>query len=346
MSDTIRSIGAQMATMMYNLSQGANLPAGTRDLMRDMHQRWDAAVSADKAPPPQPHVVGSNAADAYVAEQGIEHSGGLIERAFEAGATWALPQISDEAIGTIWTAAMTAAVNILVKRQNDLNDDDGPLPVLNEQGDCINALKKWMHVDEVYLYELRHMLGATNEPCDCCESIRRAESDLAGFEDDHQERVDQFAVIGADWAEPDYATPYAPPPTENVVGYQDRVAAAHDALFHDDPTDVAERVARFLEEAMEAAQAFGMTLDDVRMQADYTFNRPAGEPAKEIGAALLTLTSLCVVAGYDVMACGEADLEKLQRPETIARIRAKRATRHGRGPLPGFDPSASAEVEG
>jgi hypothetical protein len=61
MSDTIRSIGAQMATMMYNLSQGANLPAETRDLMRDMHQRWDAAVSADKAPPPQSLLVGSEA---------------------------------------------------------------------------------------------------------------------------------------------------------------------------------------------------------------------------------------------------------------------------------------------
>lgn len=49
MSDTILSIGGQMATMMYNLSQGANLPAGTRDLMRDMHQRWDAAISADSS---------------------------------------------------------------------------------------------------------------------------------------------------------------------------------------------------------------------------------------------------------------------------------------------------------
>ncbi|ANL02639.1 hypothetical protein [Rhizobium phage RHEph18] len=39
------------------------------------------------APSPTPHVRG--AADAYVAEQGIEHSGGIIERAFEAGALWA-----------------------------------------------------------------------------------------------------------------------------------------------------------------------------------------------------------------------------------------------------------------
>jgi hypothetical protein len=124
-------------------------------------------------------------------------------------------------------------------------------------------------------------------------------------------------------------------------GYQHRVAAAHYALFHDDPTDTAERLARYAEETNEVLQAFGMSREDMHRLVDYTWDRPAGEPAKEIGAALLTLTSLCVVAGYDVMACGEADLEKLQRPETIARIRAKRATRHGRGPLPGFDPAAA-----
>lgn len=123
--------------------------------------------------------------------------------------------------------------------------------------------------------------------------------------------------------------------------YQTRVSAAHHALFHDDPTDVAERCARFFEEAAETAQAFGMTGDEARQLIDYTFSRPAGEPAKEIGAAALTLASLCVTAGYDMMVCAEADLEKLQRPETIARIRAKRATRHGRGPLPGLDPTPS-----
>ena len=121
--------------------------------------------------------------------------------------------------------------------------------------------------------------------------------------------------------------------------YQDRVAQAHHALFHDDPTDVSERLARFFEEAAETCQALGMTHDDASKLLAYTFSRPVGDPAKEIGSAKLTLASLCVVAGYDMDACGEADLEKLQRPETIARIRAKRATRHGRGPLPGFDPT-------
>lgn len=129
------------------------------------------------------------------------------------------------------------------------------------------------------------------------------------------------------------------------VGYQDRVAAAHHALFHDDPTDIAERVARFFEEATETCQAFGLDFADAHQLVNYTYDRPVGEPAKEIGAAMLTLTSLCVVAGYNLMECAEADLEKLQRPETIARIRAKRSTRHGRGPLPGIDPALAQPGE-
>ncbi|MEI2299304.1 hypothetical protein [Ensifer sp. MJa1] len=132
----------------------------------------------------------------------------------------------------------------------------------------------------------------------------------------------------------------------DTANYQGRVADAHHALFHDDPTDVAERLARFMEEANETCQALGMTREDAHRLVDYTYDRPAGEPAKEIGSAMLTLTSLCVVAGYDLMSCAEADLEKLQRPETIDRIRVKRSTRHGRGPLPGFDPSSPGKDGG
>lgn len=125
--------------------------------------------------------------------------------------------------------------------------------------------------------------------------------------------------------------------------FQLRVSVAHHALFHDDPTDVAERRARYFEESGETVQAFGMTEDEAITLVRYTWSRPAGEPRKEIGAAALTLASLCVVAGHDMMECAEADLEKLQRPETIERIRAKRATRHGRGPLPGFDPASTSK---
>lgn len=130
------------------------------------------------------------------------------------------------------------------------------------------------------------------------------------------------------------ASPATPPST----AFQERVAAAHGALFDGDPTDLAERRDRFGEEANEVQQALGQTREAAHQLVDYTYDRPAGEPKTEIGAAALTLASLCVIGGWDMMECAEADLEKLQRPETIARIRAKRATRHGRGPLPGLSP--------
>jgi hypothetical protein len=87
---------------------------------------------------------------------------------------------SDADIATVWRAAMTAACNVIIKRQNDLNDEDGPTEVLNEQGQCIHALKKWIEPDEVYLEELREILGyqRTGLP----ERIKRAETRVAELE--------------------------------------------------------------------------------------------------------------------------------------------------------------------
>jgi hypothetical protein len=138
----------------------------------------------------------------------------------------------------------------------------------------------------------------------------------------------------------DRRTAIAPTPAPISMGYQDRVAAVHRPLFDGDPTDIAERRDRNFEEGIETAQAFGMTREEAIALVEYTFSRPVGDPMKELGSQILTAFSLAVEAGIDAMAAAEADLEKLQRPETIARIRAKRATRHGRGPLPGLDPTA------
>ncbi|MBN9459003.1 MAG: hypothetical protein J0I54_20415 [Bosea sp.] len=129
-----------------------------------------------------------------------------------------------------------------------------------------------------------------------------------------------------------------------VASYPSRVAQACAVLFDGDPTDVAERRDRFAEEANEVCQAFGMTREEAHALVDYTYGRPVGEPGKEIGAAMTSLTSLANEAGYGLMECAEADLANLIRPETIARIRAKRATRHGRGPLPGLSTPAEAEA--
>lgn len=132
---------------------------------------------------------------------------------------------------------------------------------------------------------------------------------------------------------------------ENKQSFQDRLAEVHVALFDGDPTDIEERRARFFEEAGETVQAFGMTEDEAVDLVRYTWSRPVGEPEKEVGAAFVTLTSLCILAGISASDCAERDLEKLSKPETIARIRAKRSTRHGRGPLPGLDPSPAPQPQ-
>lgn len=156
--------------------------------------------------------------------------------------------------------------------------------------------------------------------------------------------ADTWIEAGAIWSEnPDQrkaaheALRTAPAPEWQGMAFQDRVEEAHVALFHDDPTDLAERRDRFYEEATETVQALDMTEDEAHQLVSYTFNRAPGDVRKEIGAAALTLASLCVVGGWDMMACAEADLAALVTPEKIAKVRAKRATRHGRGPLPGID---------
>ena len=47
-------------------------------------------MSGEKTPAPRTHSRVAYAAGAYVDEQGIQYSGGIVERAFEAGALWAL----------------------------------------------------------------------------------------------------------------------------------------------------------------------------------------------------------------------------------------------------------------
>lgn len=108
-----------------------------------------------------------------------------------------------------------------------------------------------------------------------------------------------------------------------------------DEVVHDDPTDLAERRARFLEEALELVQSLDMSLVEVIQVAAYVFGRPAGEPPQEYGGMLTTAMVLAQYTGHDLMLCGQAELERCWDPAVIEKIRGKRSRRHGRGPLPG-----------
>ncbi len=74
------------------------------------------------------------------------------------------PAISDAQISTVWQGAITVALNLIIKRQNDLNDDDGPMAVLNEQGEIIARLRQFLTPDASYIEELRTILPACPVP--------------------------------------------------------------------------------------------------------------------------------------------------------------------------------------
>jgi anti-sigma factor RsiW len=100
--------------------------------------------------------------------------------------------------------------------------------------------------------------------------------------------------------------------------------------------DREKRNHRFFEEATEFVQANGMTREDCHKLVDYTFSRPAGNPTREAGAALLTLGAACEASGLHMHLAGEAELERNWR--NIEKIRAKQAAQPDGTPLPGVLP--------
>ena len=115
--------------------------------------------------------------------------------------------------------------------------------------------------------------------------------------------------------------------------YQTRVGEWMRACFPPEAErDASERTHRFLEEALELAQACGCTKEDAHRLADYVFDRPAGDPAQEAGGAFLTLNALCTALKLDAVDAGETELARVHRK--IEAIRAKRAARPEGSPLP------------
>jgi 3-hydroxyacyl-CoA dehydrogenase len=100
-----------------------------------------------------------------------------------------------------------------------------------------------------------------------------------------------------------------------------------------DPNDQRVRAFRFLEEALELAQACGVTPAEVNALRDYTFGRPVGEIDQEIAGTAVTLFALATAYGYDVGELTQNELQRATRPEVLAKIRAKAAAAPD-GPLP------------
>lgn len=118
-----------------------------------------------------------------------------------------------------------------------------------------------------------------------------------------------------------------------LASFQSRVAqwlcacfAPHAAL------DRAERTHRFLEEALELAQANGCSRDDALALVTYVYDRPVGRPEDEVGGVMVTLAGLCAASDIDMGESGERELER--NWDRIDAIRLKQQLKPHGSPLP------------
>jgi NTP pyrophosphatase (non-canonical NTP hydrolase) len=96
--------------------------------------------------------------------------------------------------------------------------------------------------------------------------------------------------------------------------------------------DREERMHRFLEEALELAQAIGCSSEDAHRLADYVFSRPIGRPEVEVGGVMVTLAALCAAAGIDMNNAADRELDR--NWARIDAIRGKQANKPVQSPLP------------
>ncbi|WP_019334989.1 hypothetical protein [Pseudomonas syringae] len=100
--------------------------------------------------------------------------------------------------------------------------------------------------------------------------------------------------------------------------------------------DRQERNHRFVEEALELAQACGTTVGEIYQLVDYVFSREIGDPAQEVGGVMVTLAALCLANNLNMHAAGDRELARIW--QSIERIRAKQAAKPALSPLPGVYP--------
>jgi hypothetical protein len=89
---------------------------------------------------------------------------------------------------------------------------------------------------------------------------------------------------------------------------------------------------RFLEEALELAQAIGCSNHDAHRLVDYVFSRDVGLPELEVGGVMVTLAGLCAAAGIDMNEAGDRELES--NWSRVDAIRRKQASKPFGSPLP------------
>ena len=84
-----------------------------------------------------------------------------------------------------------------------------------------------------------------------------------------------------------------------------------DAFGAEHASSVPQRGMRLAEEAIEAAQACGLTQEQVHHVVSYVYGRPIGELAQEIGGVSVTLLALCEAAEFSADTVELTEIERV-----------------------------------
>lgn len=113
---------------------------------------------------------------------------------------------------------------------------------------------------------------------------------------------------------------------------QNRVGAWCRSTFGDEvATNRKERALRVLEEALELAQAEGVSRLQVYVLADRTYSRPVGEPAQEVSGIGVTILAYCAATGVNFLETVADEMDRVEQPEVVERIRVKQAEKKAAG---------------
>lgn len=119
----------------------------------------------------------------------------------------------------------------------------------------------------------------------------------------------------------------------SALTYQQRVQKWLVSCFGETVAgDKQERNHRFLEEALELAQACNCTREEALQLVDYVYGRPIGEPAQEVGGVMVTLVGLCSANGISLDKAAETELCRVWTK--VEQIRAKHAAKPKFSALP------------
>ncbi|MFG6080309.1 hypothetical protein ACEUZ9_000859 [Paracoccus litorisediminis] len=119
---------------------------------------------------------------------------------------------------------------------------------------------------------------------------------------------------------------------EDLRDYQNRVASWVENCFGGAVLmDRQERARRLLEEAIEFAQAAGLSAAEAHYLVDDVHAREAGDLGQEAGGVITTLAAACFGTGLDLHQEAMRELARIERPEIIEKCRRKQAEKAERG---------------